>query len=399
MERLTNQERLKPWMGIVFFLVVMLVFVTVCGLMQLYWGIPGLIATEVLLAGMAVAFAKLRKVKLSEVFPIKKITIKDFFGCILLLIGGYLFSIASIYLMATIFPSSMSEAEGINDMLYSGGANYFYLLFAVAVLPAICEEMLHRGAILSSFRGVKHEWIAIVAVGLTFSINHLSILRGPFTFILGATLAWVLIKRNNILLTMLMHGLLNGFSVTTAYFTSKTTDLGEAAGAVTQADSLTLLGSILTVACAAPVIYLTGMMLISPKTHRARRYIWAVLAGVVMLISGIAITYISTYRSMLANAELDYTIEEAGSMSEAVTFTIEEESDHQVVVTMMNAKGDYTVILQDDEGNVACQGEISDGTIRMYQQTVTLEPDDYEVYIESGEGTVGEHPTISILVK
>ena len=282
MEKLSNQERLRPWMGIVFFLVVMLVFVTVCNLMQVYWGIPGLIATEVLLAGMAVAFAKLRKVKLSEVFPVKKITIKDFFGCLLLLIGGYLFSIASIYLMATIFPSSMSEAEGINDMLYSGGANYFYLLFAVAVLPAICEEMLHRGAILSSFRGVKHEWIAIVAVGLTFSINHLSILRGPFTFILGVTLAWVLIKRNNILLTMMMHGLINAFSVTTASLASKTTDLGEAASAVTQADSLSLLGSILTVTCAAPVIYLTGMMLISPKTHRAKRYIWAVLAGVVI---------------------------------------------------------------------------------------------------------------------
>ena len=80
MEKLSNQERLRPWMGIVFFLVVMLVFVTVCNLMQVYWGIPGLIATEVLLAGMAVAFAKLRKVKLSEVFPVKKITIKDFFG-------------------------------------------------------------------------------------------------------------------------------------------------------------------------------------------------------------------------------------------------------------------------------------------------------------------------------
>ena len=300
--------------------------------------------------------------------------------------------------MATIFPSSMSEAEGISDMLYSGGASYFYLLFAVAVLPAVCEEMLHRGVILSSFRGVKHEWIAIVAVGLTFSINHLSVLRGPFTFILGVTLAWVLIKRNNILLTMLMHGLLNGFSVTTAYFLSNTTDLGEAAGAATQVDSLSLLGSLLILSCAAPVVYLTGMMLISPKTHRARRYIWAVLAGVVMLISGIVITYISTTNNMLVNANLECTVTEEG-LTDPVVFTIEEESAHQIVVTMMNAQGDYTVILQDDEGNVACQDEIADGTIRIYQQTVTLEPDDYEVYIEAGEGSVGEHPTISIIVQ
>ena len=42
MQKLTDQERLKPWMGFVLFGFVMAVFVTVCAWMQLNWGIPGL---------------------------------------------------------------------------------------------------------------------------------------------------------------------------------------------------------------------------------------------------------------------------------------------------------------------------------------------------------------------
>lgn len=397
MERLTNQERLKPWMGVVFFAVLMGLFVSVCAWMQYTWGVPGLIGTELLFAGMSVLLCVIRKVKISEVFPIKKITLRDFFGCIVLLIGAYMLSIAAIMLMQYLVPSSMAEAESISGMLYGPDANFFYILFAVGILPAICEEMAHRGAIFSSFRGVKHEWIPIVVVGLFFSINHLSILRGPFTFILGAVLAYVMCKRNNILLTMMMHCMLNSFSVCLSFLTglanSETTGEVAAAGG-----SLSSLGLGLIMGCGGPVLLITGMMIINPKGHKAKRYIWAGIASGVMLLSGAALFGASIAGNTLVNSTVAFDVTEA-DQSNLANFTIEEEGVCVVQVMVTGAEGDYHITVADSEGNVACQGDVAEGTFRLYQERISPEPDEYEIIVEAGDNAVGEHPSFTITVQ
>ena len=226
MQKLTDQERLRPWMGFAFFGFIMVFFITVCAYMQNAWGIPGLVLTELFLAGFSMLFIAIRKVKLKEAFPMKKISVREFFGCLILLIGGYLFSILSVMLMAVIFPDSYQEAVSLSGFLYDGKMNFLTTLLVVAILLGICEETLHRGAILSTFRSFKHDWVAIVLVGLFFSINHLSILRGPFTFIVGMLLAYVVVKRNNILLSMMMHTMLNSFL---SYFSFSQEDVEAAA--------------------------------------------------------------------------------------------------------------------------------------------------------------------------
>lgn len=398
MVKLTNQERLKPWMGVVFFGILMLLFVTVCAFMQMTWGIYGLIGTELLFAGASILYCKIRNVSIKEVFPVKKISLREFFGCIILLIATYMFSILSIILMQMIFPSSASEAEGISDMLYTQGYSYFFLVLAVAILPAICEEMAHRGAILSSFRGVKHEWIAIVAVGLSFSINHLSILRGPFTFIMGAILAWIVIKRNNILLTMMMHGMLNAFSVTLTYIMSKVTDINAAAQSSVAFSSTSTIASILTVTFAAPVLLVTGMMLVNPQTHKAKRFIFAGIASGIMFIAGMGISVVNMSQGSLLQSTISYEFTE-DTPDQVLDFTIEDDGTYLIQVVMTNATGNYHITVQDTEGNVACQGDISQGAIRIYQETIAPEPDDYQIIISGEDGSLGEHPTIVVNVQ
>lgn len=398
MERLTNQERLKPWMGIVFFAVLMGLFVTVCAWMQSKWGVPGLIGTELLFAGMSVLLCIIRNVKISEVFPMKKITLRDFFGCVVLLIGSYMLSIASIMLMQYIVPSSMAEAESISGMLYGPGANFFYILFAVGILPAICEEMAHRGAIFSSFRGVKHEWIPIAVVGLFFSINHLSILRGPFTFILGAVLAYVMVKRNNILLTMMMHCMLNSFSVCLSFITglaqnADTVSAGATGGSITNLALGLIMGS------AGPVVLITGMMILNPKGHKATRYIWSGIASGIMLFTGAALFGTSIANNTLVNSTVGFEVTEAGQ-SNLANFTAEEEGGMYIVQVMVTgAEGDYHVTVADTDGNVACQGDVAEGAFRLYQENISPEPDEYEIIVDAGDNAVGEHPSFTITVQ
>ena len=393
MQKLTDQERLKPWMGFVLFGFVMAVFVTVCAWMQNNWGIPGLILTELLLAGIAVLFCVIRKVKIREVFPMKKISIRDFFGCILLLIGGYMISILSVLIMAVIVPESYQEAAELGGFLYDGSMNYITTLIVVAILPGICEESIYRGAILSTFRSFKHEWIAIALVGLFFSINHLSILRGPFTFLVGMILAYVVVKKNNILLSMMMHCLLNGFSVTLSY-TSFDPEQIEAAAKM--GVTLQSVGAYLILGCIAPILIVTGMMLINPEGHKASRYITAGILAGVMFIGGIIITLTARPASIFTmNGSYEVTEEDF----ETGYFTIEEEREVTLIVVMTNADGFYRASLIDKNGEIACASDMGDGKIKTYTSTVLLPAGEYEVVITGGDDTIGQSPVYNIVVQ
>ncbi|MBP1584796.1 MAG: CPBP family intramembrane metalloprotease [Lachnospiraceae bacterium] len=393
MQKITDQERLKPWMGFVLFGFVMAVFVTVCARMQMNWGIPGLVLTELLLVGIAVLFCVIRKVRIKEVFPMKKISLRDFFGCILLLIGGYLFSILSVLIMAVIVPESYQEAVELGGFLYDGNMSFLTTLIVVAILPGICEESIYRGAILSTFRSFKHEWVAIVLVGLFFSINHLSVLRGPFTFIVGMILAYVVVKKNNILLSMMMHCMLNGFSVTLSY---SNIDPEQVQAAAEMGVTLQSVGVYLILGCVAPILLVTGMMLINPEGHKAKRYITAGILTGVMFIVGIILTVTARPASIFTmNGSYEVT-EEA---FETGYFTIEEEKEVTLIVVMTSADGFYRASLVDRDGETACASDMGDGKIKTYTSTVLLPAGEYEVVITSSEDTIGQTPVYNIVVQ
>ena len=56
MEKLSDQGRLRPWMGFVLFGVVMAFFIFVCAPLQQHLGIPGLVLTELGFLIMAVVY-------------------------------------------------------------------------------------------------------------------------------------------------------------------------------------------------------------------------------------------------------------------------------------------------------------------------------------------------------
>ena len=67
-----RRRKLKPWHGIIFFLLIMLAFFTVCAYLQIRFGMYGLAATELIIFAMAVGFVLLMRVPLREVFPIRR---------------------------------------------------------------------------------------------------------------------------------------------------------------------------------------------------------------------------------------------------------------------------------------------------------------------------------------
>ena len=216
MEKLSDQGRLRPWMGFVLFGVVMAFFIFVCAPLQQNLGIPGLVITELAFLAMAVIYCLIRKVKIKEVFPVKKVKVREVIGCILLVLGIFPVSLMLVALTAIIFPQAASEVGELNSFIF-GNLNFPLAVLIVALLPAICEEAIHRGAILSNFRGIKHDWVIVLIMGIFFGINHMSVLRFLTTMTLGLFLSYVVVKKNNIILSMIMHFTNNFISVAISY--------------------------------------------------------------------------------------------------------------------------------------------------------------------------------------
>lgn len=180
-------------------------FLTAGAKMQKHLGIPGLVLSELMFLVVAVLYCLIRGVKLKEMFPVRKITVADFFGTVFLGIASFLLAMVCIGISLCVLPVSVrKEVSGLNEFLY-GRMGYLPIVLIVAVLPAICEEAMERGCVLSHFRSIKKDWVIVMIMGLFFGIMHWSPLRFLNTAVMGGCLSYLLVKKNNILLPMILH--------------------------------------------------------------------------------------------------------------------------------------------------------------------------------------------------
>ena len=392
MEKLSDQGRLRPWMGFVLFGVLMAFFIVICAPLQERLGITGLLITEFSFLAIAVVYCLIRKVKIREVFPVKKVKAREVFGSLLLVLGAFPVSLVLVALSGTIFPWSTKEVGELSSFIY-GSLNYPLAVLVIALLPAICEEAIHRGAILSSFRSLKHDWLIVLIMGLFFGINHMSFLRFLPTMFLGMVLSYVVVKRNNIVLSMLIHFTNNFISVTISYLFGDTSSVS-----ASFIDYSSLIGGYLVFAFASPILITLGMMLVNPEGHKKIRFLYAGILSAVMFVSGIALNVITSQKNTLLNTNFSYEVT-ADDKDFSIGFTAEEDCKATVVVVLVNAEGDYNVRIDGDKGSNIINAPVSQGMLRTLTYNVELQKDNYTVTIEPSDNAVGERPQIQITVK
>lgn len=81
---------------------------------------------------------------------------------------------------------------------------FFLELFLVAVLPAICEEFLHRGVLLQGIRSIGYKK-AIVISGLLFGLIHFAITQTLYATVIGILLGFVAIASKSIIPAIIIH--------------------------------------------------------------------------------------------------------------------------------------------------------------------------------------------------
>lgn len=132
---------------------------------------------------------------------------------VLLMAGGVGIAWFLAWAQSWVIPVPVEYLEALEQVLRAESVSRFlWLLVLVAVVPAVAEEVLFRGAVLSGFRSRLPDAWAVVFAGLIFGVFHLSP-ETAFRFLptawLGMVLGWVVVISGSLPLAVVLHFLNN----------------------------------------------------------------------------------------------------------------------------------------------------------------------------------------------
>ncbi|MBR1443256.1 MAG: CPBP family intramembrane metalloprotease [Firmicutes bacterium] len=154
---------------------------------------------------------KVEKVPLTFLIPIKKLRWKNVLLIILISI-----SVQPILSLISVI-SGMFFKNSVSEMLYENMRyGYFSMIISIAVMPAICEELIFRGIMLSGYKkaGIKK---AAIITGLFFAIAHLNEQQFFYAMFMGILFAYFVYYTNSIFSSILSHFVINATQITALY--------------------------------------------------------------------------------------------------------------------------------------------------------------------------------------
>ena len=99
---------------------------------------------------------------------------------------------------------------------------YILNLLVLALLPAICEELIFRGVVLKGLRRNFSDITAVLLSALMFCLMHGNLQQFAYTFLLGVVLGWIATRTGSIFSSMIVH-FVNNFIVITMAFIEQMT--------------------------------------------------------------------------------------------------------------------------------------------------------------------------------
>ena len=176
----------------------MTAFFLLCVPMQMYWGMAGLAGTELLILVMALVFTKVMGFPFRTLFPVKMPSILPVIGTILIWFSSYLLDMVFILIQYRLFPMKMEELNsGMSNMMTS--IPFLLSVFLIAVMPAVCEEAVHRGVIIHTLYPIRRKWLVVVIMGIYFGLFHTDPLRFLPTAVMGAALSYIMLETENMI--------------------------------------------------------------------------------------------------------------------------------------------------------------------------------------------------------
>lgn len=179
--------------------------------------ITGLLATEFgIVLGSSLVYAAVTKQKFRDFFRLRSakfsVYIKVFFMGIFTLPLSMILNLITIYFITRFGAYSAPELPAANDF-----PSFMLSLFTVAVSAGICEEMMFRGAMLSSFEKNMGFRKAAVFSALLFGMFHFNLGNLLSPIFLGLVFAYVTQVTGSIFPAMFGHFMNNAWAVLLSY--------------------------------------------------------------------------------------------------------------------------------------------------------------------------------------
>lgn len=204
----------------------LLLMVYVGGLSALKNPMMGVVIPQIFIGVLPVLAGIYIKADVKKVFCVKAPKLRHLLGAFFLWLGVGSGALLLSNLLSQVFPN---DSQVLNEeyMTILKGIPFAGGLFLMAFLPAVCEELMFRGYVLTAMKQKMKLFRAILLVSLLFGISHLSLIKLLPTMLLGIALAYAVEKSGSIFSSALIHFLNNGFSVFVLYYGTKIAWLNE----------------------------------------------------------------------------------------------------------------------------------------------------------------------------
>ena len=312
------RRRLNPAYGIIIFVIIEILFLFVFAPLQYYFGMLGLALTELGLLACTLLAVRVTGQRFREVFPIRRPQFGQIMGTLLLWGGCFLLVMLVTLILMYFFPEGYLQVSSSMNSVFATVPAPVRLLI-VAVMPAVCEEAMHRGYIQYSFQSVRSDWVIILSMGFIFGLFHMDPYRFLPTAILGIGLSYVMQKTHNILLPALYHFTNNLLSFLSTLGTS-TEALEQSAELLADRSYILIsIGSYLMIGALAPILIFLGSYLLRkasgslPRRTEGRTIAAAIILltlYVIMTAAGLAILLFN----MVNLTEMQEILRSAASM-------------------------------------------------------------------------------------
>ncbi len=194
------------------YLTALLLLFHIGSFLQARWPMAGILATQWgIMLGAPVALCWYTRIELRSTFNLRPPGWLPL-GAAFLLAASWailLLQIGAWQQQALPSPPELEEKMGELLQAVQQRVGLPGLLFVIALSPAICEEMLFRGALLSGFRQRLPMWAGMLIIGLLFGLIHLYMYRIPATALSGMLLTYLVWRSGSIFTSMLCHFMIN----------------------------------------------------------------------------------------------------------------------------------------------------------------------------------------------
>ena len=152
---------------------------------------------------LPLAYSLFRGFRVNSVFAVRKPSPRSLFGGIVLIVGVFSIVAGILSVVGPYLPRNANSDSALQIQVMD--ESVLYSVLALAAFPAIFEEVLCRGFLLSGLRLAMSRRASIALCAFLFALLHMDPGRMPFTFIAGLALSWAAVEAESLFVPITMH--------------------------------------------------------------------------------------------------------------------------------------------------------------------------------------------------